>query len=39
MAIHQAEEHAGPRRFADGGSDSRHGDVVFNIHTFIVNEL
>ena len=40
MAIHQAVEHAGPRRLADRGGNSRDGNIrVPNIHSFIVSEL
>jgi hypothetical protein len=39
VTIRQAEEHAGPRRFADRGRDSRDSHVELDIHTFIVNEL
>ena len=39
-AIHQAVEHAGPRRLADRRGDARDGHVgMIDIHTFIVNEV
>jgi hypothetical protein len=41
MAVHQAVEHAGPCRLADGcgNSGDRSVSVVLNIHTLMVDEV
>jgi hypothetical protein len=40
-AVHEAVQHAGASRFADGGGDGRGGEIMVfsNIHSLMVNEL
>jgi len=40
MAIHQAKQHSGTRRLADGARNSGHRDLIelFDIHILMISE-